>query len=254
MKTLLLFLITVVALAGCATHAEKQSAADSYYDKQANFVKAQADAQKPIWQVKGVTGKEITFGGISEITVWGSGGNQQQPLQVAPIPRGEFVEALGMVKDTVLGLAPYALGAKVISGMTTMGNQTMQAGVAGHGASTSTVTTTTSTSNANQSNRSTVSNANQANTSTVSSANQANTSSSTANQANGNTANQANGNTTSAATTTSSNTASNANPTTTTTTTTNTPTTTSSTTNPTTVTPAGKVCALTGTPAVLTCL
>lgn len=163
MKSLIV-LFAIALLTGCATHAERQSAAEGFYTAQTTYAKAQADGQKPIWQVKGVEGREITFGGISEITVWGGGNQQQATLQAAPVQRSEFAESLGVVRDTVLGVLPYALGGAVIRGVTDMGRSIERAGTAGYGHIQAPGAITTTTSNANQANVST-SNANQANTS-----------------------------------------------------------------------------------------
>ena len=159
MKFLSVALVALLVSA-CATQAEKNAAADTYYKAQQSFVATQATAKKPIFELRGVEGQTIELKGVQSLVVWGGGGEQQAKLEPAPVQRSEAVEGLSLIKETVLGLGPYWLGAKVINGITKISND-------GHGPVTNTTTSTT-TSNANQANSSTVSNANQANTTTSS--------------------------------------------------------------------------------------
>ena len=121
-------------LAGCATVEEKQAAANAHYQAQA----AHVAAQKPIFELEGYEGETIRLGGVKALRVFASGGQQSQ-FTPAPVQRSELVEGLQLIKETALGLAPFALGAKVIGGITRISES-------GHGAVTTTSTVNTSNS------------------------------------------------------------------------------------------------------------
>ena len=161
MNKFLIFLSLVFILTGCATTAEKQKTANDYYTAQKDFAASQAAGKKPIFEMKGIEGQSIELKGVQSLTVWGGGEGQQATLQAAPVQRSEFVEGLGMVKDTILGIMPYALGAKVITGIAKISAD-------GRGATTTTTTTNANQSNqANQANQANTSNANQSTTNTT---------------------------------------------------------------------------------------
>lgn len=149
MKKLFLLLLPLILLAGCATQAEKQALAKDHYTAQESFVKTASDARKPIFELEGVNGQAIELKNVKALRVWGGNDQAQTAFQAAPVQKSEVVEALGIVKDTALGLAPFALGRAVVGGMVNMGNSIERAGVAGHGA------VTTTTNNANQANTTT---------------------------------------------------------------------------------------------------
>lgn len=138
--------------AGCATQADRQALAEMHYKAQDDFVKTASALRKPIFEMRGKEGETIELKGVQSLTVWGGENSAQATFQAAPVQKSEVVEALGVVKDTALGLAPYALGVSAIRGFESMGGSIERAGISGHGA-----VTTTTTNNANQANTTTTS-------------------------------------------------------------------------------------------------
>lgn len=132
MKKLLLIL-TILTLAGCSTAAEKQSATTAFYAAQSAHETAQAVAVKPVFEMKGIAGQSIELKGVQSLTVWGgNNASQQAAFQAAPVQQSEFSAGLREVRETVLGVMPYALGAAAIRGVSSLGDNIQRGSTAGY--------------------------------------------------------------------------------------------------------------------------
>lgn len=135
MKPIIL-LLAILALAGCATQIEKQAATDAFYTGQARHDTAVATAAanvKPVCELEGIPGQSINISGVSAFRCYASGGNNQQAaFQAAPAQQSEFAAGLHEVRETVLGVMPYALGAAAIRGVTRLGDNIQNGSTAGY--------------------------------------------------------------------------------------------------------------------------
>ncbi len=170
-----------LAIAGCATQAEKMAAASTANtastDNQIKFYNAQAALRQPLLRIKGIPGQTISMSGVESLEVWAP--EKQAEYKEAPLQRSDFIEGLAIVKDGTVEIAkvaaPVVLGVKAINGVERMSDNI----ASGRGPVT---TTTTTTSNANVSNANV--STNNANVSNANQANSANVTTSYANQAN----------------------------------------------------------------------